>query len=325
MKKRIWKAVPGALRTAVVVCGLASSLALAQSYPARPIRMIIPFGPGGSTDLVGRLTAQKADLGQTIIVENRPGAGAAIGYDFVARADPDGYVICMGGPALSSLPLFLKSYTHNVLQDFTAISLLSEGPSVLVVNSEVPVKSVAELVAYARANPGKLNIGDSGSAITLDIAAMQQAMGVKFFSVPYNGSAQAVPAVVANQVQVLLDPIVTSRQHIASGKVRALAVGSLKRFSGLPDLPTLAESGLPGFETSSIWFGLVGPAKLPPEVVNKLNVAFNKTLSAADVKARLNEFGQDPVGSTPAQMREYLERNVAYYTKFAQVAGIKPE
>ena len=304
-------------------------LAAAQAYPGRQIRMVIPFPPGGATDIIGRLLSQKLGtaLGQPVVVDNKPGAGGAIGTDLVAKAAPDGYTILIAtssthsaGPALSAkLP-------YDALKDFAAIIALADAPRVLVVSSTLPFKSVNELVAAARAKPGSLNYGSSsvGSIGQLTTEEFKLDMKVAIAHIPYKGTALVFSDLASGQVAMMFDSIISVQPSLQSGKVRALAITSAKRSPLMPDIPTMIESGVPGF-ISETYFGLWAPAGTPATFIAKLNAETNKILGAADMKEQLARQGAVPVAGTPQDLTRRIADETARWRRVVKEAGIKPE
>ncbi|MGO4303814.1 MULTISPECIES: Bug family tripartite tricarboxylate transporter substrate binding protein [unclassified Cupriavidus] len=305
--------------------GLATSLTLvaapshADTFPSKPIRLIVPFPASGATDLLARAIAQKvgANLGQQIVVDNRPGAGGAIGSDMAAKAPADGYTLLIATTSTHSIGPYINTHLpYNTETDFTPIGQVATATNVLVVPNSLPVKNVKELIDYAKKHPGELNYASSGNGtvVHLTAEAFKAQAGVFITHIPYRGTALAVPDLISNKVQVLFDSIVSGMPHVKDGKLKALAVTSLKRSPLAPDLPTASESGLPGFE-SDTWFGIYGPKGLPADVVSRLNAEFNKAIQSQDVKDRLAKLGAEPVGGTPAQFATMVKKDSARWGK----------
>ena len=301
--------------------GLTTSLTLvaapshADTYPSKPIRLIVPFPASGATDLLARAIAQKvgASMGQQIVVDNRPGAGGAIGSDMAAKAPADGYTLLIATTSTHSIGPYINTHLpYNTETDFTPIGQVAVATNVLVVPNQLPVKNVRELIDYAKKHPGELNYASSGNGtvVHLTAEAFKAQAGIFITHIPYRGTALAVPDLISNKVQVLFDSIVSGMPHVKDGKLKALAVTSLKRSPLAPELPTASESGLPGFE-SDTWFGIYGPKGLPPEIVNRLNAEFNKAIQSQDVKDRLAKLGAEPVGGTPAQFAAMVKKDSA--------------
>ena len=301
--------------------GLATSLTLAaapshaENYPSKPIRLIVPFPASGATDLLARAIAQKVgtSMGQQIVVDNRPGAGGAIGSDMAAKAPADGYTLLIATTSTHSIGPYINTHLpYNTETDFTPIGQVATATNVLVVPNSLPVKNVKELIDYAKKHPGELNYASSGNGtvVHLTAEAFKAQAGVFITHIPYRGTALAVPDLISNKVQILFDSIVSGMPHVKDGKLKALAVTSMKRSPLAPDLPTVNESGLPGFE-SDTWFGIYGPKGLPADIVNRLNSEFNKAIQSQDVKDRLAKLGAEPVGGTPAQFAAMVKKDSA--------------
>jgi len=305
--------------------GLTTSLTLAaapsraDTYPNKPIRLVVPFPASGATDLLARAIAQKVgtSIGQQIVVDNRPGAGGAIGSDMVAKAPADGYTLLIATTSTHSIGPYINTHLpYNTETDFTPIGEVATATNVLVVPNSLPVKNVKELIDYAKKHPGELNYASSGNGtvVHLTAEAFKAQAGVFITHIPYRGTALAVPDLISNKVQILFDSIVSGMPHVKDGKLKGLAVTSLKRSPLAPDLPTVSESGLPGFE-SDTWFGIYGPKGLPADIVNRLNTEFNKAIQSQDVKDRLAKLGAEPVGGTPAQFAAMVKKDSARWGK----------
>ncbi|MBZ9790031.1 tripartite tricarboxylate transporter substrate binding protein [Rhizobium sp. 3T7] len=307
---------------------VAGSPSLAADFPDRQVTMVVPFAAGGSTDVVARILAQKMseDLGQQMIVQNVAGAGGNLGAGNVARADADGYTILMGTVATHALnPLILKSTPYDPEKDFAPISLLVLVPNVLVVNPELPAKTVAELVALLKANPGTYSYASSGNGTPLHLSGeLFKAMaGVDMEHIPYKGAGPALNDVLGNQVPIMFDNLPSSSGHIKSGTLRALAVTTKERASSFPDVPTVAET-VPGYETYT-WNALFAPAGTPADVVARLNSAAIKALADPEVKKRMAEFSAVVVGSTPEQLGAHVKAEIAKWTPVVRDAKIELE
>jgi len=305
--------------------GLASSLTIAaapsraDSFPSKPIRLIVPFPASGATDLLARAIAQKVgqNMGQQIVVDNRPGAGGAIGSDMAAKAAPDGYTILIATTSTHSVGPFVNSrLPYNTETDFTPIGQVATATNVLLVPNTLPVKNVKDLIDYAKKHPGELNYASSGNGTVVHLTAesFKAQAGVFITHIPYRGTALAVPDLISSKVQVLFDSIVSGMPHVKDGKLKALAVTSMKRSPLAPELPTVNESGLTGFE-SDTWFGIYGPKGLSPEIVTRLNTEFNKAIQSQDVKDRLAKLGAEPIGGTPAQFAAMVKKDSARWGK----------
>ncbi|EJJ24956.1 Bug family tripartite tricarboxylate transporter substrate binding protein [Rhizobium sp. CF142] len=303
--------------------------ASAQSYPDRSITMIVPFAAGGSTDVVARIVAQKMseDLGQQVIVQNVAGAGGNLGADNVARAAPDGYTILMGTVATHALnPLILKSTPYDAEKDFAPISLLVIVPNVLVVNPELPAKNVQELIALLKADPDKYSYASSGNGTPLHLSGelFKSMASVDMQHIPYKGAGPALNDVIGNQVPIMFDNLPSSSSHIKAGTLRALAVTTAERASSFPDIPTIAESGISGYETYT-WNALFAPANTPADVITRLNASANKALTDPTVAERMKEFSATIVGSTPEELGAHVKAELAKWKPVVDGAHIQME
>ncbi len=308
---------------------LAPSLSVAQAYPAKPVRMVVPFPPGGAADIVGRQVTQNLGvaLGAQFIVDNRAGAGGAIGTDTVARAPADGYTLLFGSSSAMSInPQIGAKTPYDPLRNFSYVILVGFAPNVLVVHPSVPAKSVKGLIALAKGKPGALNFASNGVGTLSHLTGelFMQRAGIKMVHVPYKGAAPAVIDTIAGNVSVLFAayPSISAQQR--AGKLRALAVTSAKRMELAPELPTVAEAALPGFESNQ-WWGIYGPAGMPAAVVGKLNAELNKVLHGADIKKRLAADGAQPAGGTPDDLAAYLRQDYEKWGKVIKAAGITGE
>jgi tripartite-type tricarboxylate transporter receptor subunit TctC len=301
--------------------------AAAQTYPDKPIRYVVPYPPGGPLDTVARLLGQKVSerLGQPIIVDNKPGAGGNIGADFVAKSAQDGYTILMGAVATHAInPGLYAKMPYDPVKDFTPITLIGVTPNVLVVNAAVPAKDVKEFIAYAKANPGKLNFGSgsTGSAGHLAGELFNERAGVQMAHIPYKGAAPAMQDLIGGQIQLMFDNMASSLPQVKAGKIRALAVTTPKRALAAPELPTIAEAGLPDFDIST-WFGLFAPANVPKDVVAKLHAEFTRALALPDVKEKLAGLGIEPVGNKPDEFAAYIKSEAAKYADVIKKSGAR--
>ena len=320
------------LAASILASSYLSANAMAQSaasYPSKPIRIVVPFTAAGTTDIVAR--AVGADMarvfGQAVAIENRAGAGGNLGSDVVAKAAPDGYTLLVGAVSPQAINVSLYSnMPYDVMRDFEHISLLAAVPNLLEVHPGVPVKTVKELIEYARARPGKLAYASSGNGTSIHLSAeLFKAMtGVDMLHIPYKGSAPAVADLMAGQVQLMFDNLPSSIQQVRAGKLRAIAVTSLRRSPVLPDVPTIAESGLPGYEASS-WFGMHAPAKTSKDIVNKLHATVAKALRTPEMIERFTSLGADPVGNTPEQFTEFVRDEIVKWAKVVKASGAKVE
>ena len=312
--------------TATLGLGTAS---VAADFPDHAITMVVPFAAGGSTDVVARIVAQKMseDLGQQVIVQNVAGAGGNLGAGNVARADPDGYTILMGTVATHALnPLILKSTPYDPEKDFAPVSLLVVVPNVLVVNPELPAKTVQELVALLKAEPDKYSYASSGNGTPLHLSGelFKSMAGVSMQHIPYKGAGPALNDVIGNQVPIMFDNLPSSSSHIKAGTLRALAVTTAARAPSFPDVPTIAESGIPGYETYT-WNALFAPANTPKEVVTRLNASANKALKDPAVAERMKEFSATIVGSTPEELAAHVKAELAKWGPVVKGANIQME
>lgn len=315
--------------TARLVVGLCVVLAcaLAQAqYPAKPVRVVIPFPPGGPTDVVGRLLAQKMaeSTGHSFLVENRAGGNATIGASEVAKSAPDGYTLLFNANIFTITPLISKSVPYDVQKDFTALALVAKGPIALVVGGALPVKTVAELIAYAKTHPGKLAfaIGSNGSAGHLATEMLKRIAGVDLLIVPYKGSTPAYQDLIGGQIQGFMDPVLGAQPHWKGGRVKVLAVTSLKRLPSAPDTPTVAET-LPGYEIYA-WYGLWGPAGLAKDVTQKLNTEVNRALGT-DLRQRLVDQGYELSALSTEDFVRFQRDDIARSARIVAEAGIKAE
>lgn len=316
------------LKLCVAILGLVVSVgAVAQDYPSKPLRLIVPFPPGGVTDIVARAVAAKLaiELGQSVVVENRAGASGVIGAEAGARSPADGYTLVMGNiSTLAINPVTFAKLPYDPIASFDPISMVAIQPLIVAVHPSLPVKSLIELVQYAKSQPGKLNYGTAGSSIHLAVEFFSTAAGIKMNHIPYKGSAPALTDLIGGQVQVLFDPFSSIYPFVASGKVRALAVTTDKRSATAPTLPTVAESGYANFDVSS-WQGIVVPAGTPKAVIQRLNRDLVKVLSTPEMKERFGQYSAVTAASTPEQFSSYIKEEITRWQKVAIDAGVKPE
>jgi tripartite-type tricarboxylate transporter receptor subunit TctC len=303
--------------------------AAAQAYPVKPIRLMVPFPPGGSTDIVARIVAQKlsAQLGQPMVVENRGGAGGTIGTTVVAKAAPDGYSLLVGTTSTHVVaPSVYAKLEYDPVKDFAPVSLMAVTPYLLVVNPAVQAKTVKELVDLMRAQPGRLNYASAGIGSTTHLAMemLKFASGTFALHIPYNGNGPAGAAVIAGQVEILFGSLPAVLPHAKSGRVRALAVGTLKRSPSLPEIPTVAESGYPGFD-ASLWLAIMAPAGTPAPVIDRLHKEVVAAVSAPDTRDLLDKAGAEVLTSTPAELAAMIRDGVAKYARIVKVAGVQAQ
>ncbi|MGZ8268274.1 MAG: tripartite tricarboxylate transporter substrate binding protein [Burkholderiales bacterium] len=305
----------------------AAFVAAAQGYPARPIRYIVPQAPGGSSDTLARLITQRVGdaLGQPLVVDNRPGATGIIGAEVVARANPDGYTLLQVATSHATNPAMQAKLPYDSVRDFKPISLLSQQPNIWLVHPSVPVKNIKELIAYAKAKPGQLNFASSGTGGSQHLSGelLKAMAGIEMVHIPYKGSPPALVDVLAGRVPLMSSTMPPALPHIKSGKVRVLAVTSAKRSPALPDVPTVGESGVPGYEAIA-WQGLLAPAGTPQAVVARVNAEFVKVLKQPDIVSKLNEQGFETVASTPEWFAAYIKTEIQKWTKVIRAAGLKP-
>lgn len=316
------------------VASMAGALAGAQAfgqttYPARTIKLVVPFSPGGSSDFTGRLIAQKMSeaLGQTIYVENKPGANGIIGCDSVAKATPDGYTLLIVPREISVNPSISKAHPYDTLKDFAWIGLATQGPFVIVTNPNVPAKTFQELVALAKAQPGKLSYGSigTGSISHLNVEALKQKLGLDILHVPYKGAGPSINGALSGEISMTITAIPGALGLVQEGKLRALAVGAPQRMPQMPDVPTLAELGVTGDVFVPTFFGLGAPANTPRPIIDKLNAALTRAADDPEVKSKLSTFGMISVASTPEAMATTIARDVETFAGLVRSIGLKPE
>ena len=305
--------------------GFAASLAAAQSWPAKPITLVVPFPPGGSSDALARAitTPLSQSLGQPVVVESKPGAGATVGADYVAKARPDGYTLLMGAVHHTIATSVYKKLPYDFEKSFTPITTVALVPNVLVVNAKSPATDVKSLIAQAKAAPGKLSYGSNGNGTVQHLIGTQfsTTTGVELLHVPYKGSAPLTTDLLGGQVDMSFDTLTPLVQHIKAGKLRALAVTTAKRSSTLPDVPTLAEAGMKDFDQGT-WFGILAPAATPADVVARLNAEMVKIIQSPEFRKRMEEIGAEPVGDSPAQMAAQIKDDTAKYAKLVKDAKV---
>lgn len=307
---------------------LAAGSALAQ-YPNRPIKLIVPFPPAGATDIVGRIVAQKLGerLGQPMVIENRGGAGGALGTAQVAKAAPDGYSLTVATTSTHVVaPSVYARLDYDPVKDFTPVGLMAVTSYLLVIHPSVPAKNLQEFVALAKAKPGQFNYASAGVGSTthLSMEMLKSVSGTFMLHIPYNGNGPAGAATVGGQVEALFGSLPALLGHARGGRVRPIAVGTLKRSPSLPEVPTVAESGYPGFD-ASLWLALMGPAGLPQAVVDRLNRDLVAVVTAADTRSALDKAGAEPLTGTPAELAAMVRDGVPKYAKIVKTAGVKPE
>jgi len=307
---------------------LAPLSVLAQGWPSKPVRLVVPYPPGGPTDIVARVVAERltAQTGQTFIVDNRAGAGGNLGAEAVAKAAPDGYTLLVATTAHAINKSLFKNLNYDVQRDFVPVSLLTQGPLVLVVNPDFPAKSVSELIAIAKAKPKSVSFASSGNGQSTHLAAelFASMAGAPMTHVPYKGSAPALNDLIAGQVPIMFDTMLSAMQHVKSGRLRALAITGAQRSPAAPDVPTLAESGLPGYQAYA-WNGLLAPAGTPPAVINRLSEELKTALSQPAVQEKFSAQGFAATWTAPAQAASFLQNEVDKWGLTVQQSGAKVE
>lgn len=327
------KLIPAGMgQETAVVLGLAFAATLgamdvaAQAYPNRPIRMVVPQSAGGSTDLIARAVTQRMSdvLGQSVVVDNRPGAGSINGTDMVAKASPDGYTLLSVAGSFTINPALRKQLPFDPIRDFEAITLVATLPHIVIIHPSVPAKSIGDLIALAKARPGDINYATSGVATSTHMAAelFMHLTGTKMTHIPYKGGAPSIVAMLAGQCQVNFAAISTAIPHVRSGKVRALAVSSAKRSAAAPEFPTIAEAGVRGYEHTS-WVGFLAPAKTPRPVIARLSSEAVKAVNAQDIKAMLLRDGLESAGTTPAEFAADIKAQIARWKSVVKAAGME--
>jgi tripartite-type tricarboxylate transporter receptor subunit TctC len=310
-------------------CALVALPAYAQDYPRRPVRLVVPFPPGGGNDIVARAVAQELgkSLGQQFVVDNRAGAGGAIGAELAARSPADGYTLFLGGVGSHVVnPSLHAKLSYDPIRDFAPVTLIASAPSVLVVNPSLQATSIAEFTALAKANPGKLNYASNGNGSSAQLAAVlyESMAGVRMVHVPYKGVAPALVDLMSGEVQLMFGTLVAILPHIKAGRLRALAVTGRNRSALLPEVPTLAESGLPGYEAGS-WYGILAPAGTPGAIVARLNAEINAAIRQPEVRERLAAEGAEVLGGTPADFASHIKAELSRMGKLMREAGIRME
>jgi len=309
----------------LAAAGALPTVALAQNYPVKPVTIVVPFAPGGTTDILARIVGQgmQTELGQPFVVDNRAGAGGNIGASLAAKAAGDGYTLFMGTVGTHAINQALyKKLPYDPAKDFAPISRVATVPNLLVAHPSQPYKTVKELIAYAKANPGKVTFGSPGSGASPHVSGelFKSMTGTDLLHVPYKGSAPAMTDLLGGQINIMFDNMPSAIQHVRSGKLRPIAVTTAKRSPELPDVPTIAEAGVPGYEAMS-WFGMFAPAATPKPVLDKLNAALVKVLNQADVKKKIAEQGGDVVAETPEQFAAFIKSETAKWGKVVKESG----
>ena len=317
------------MNRAILVLALFVSTTVAAQYPTRPIRWIVPYTPAGITDSVTRIVAQRLEtaLGQPVVIENKPGANSIVGAESVARSAADGYTgLTVIAAHAANATLYAGTLPFDPVKSFAPVALVGVAPLILVVNNDFPARDVKELVDYARANPGKVSFGSSGvgSAAHLTTELLKQTAGIEMVHIAYKGTAPALTALLAGDIQVLVDVPITMLPQVRAGKVRALGLFSPRRMAGAPEVPTVAEAGGPAIEGST-WVMFLVPAATPREIVARLSTETAKVLAAPEIRARFAELGVEPAGGTPAEAARFLDEEIAKWARVIATAKVKPE
>jgi tripartite-type tricarboxylate transporter receptor subunit TctC len=314
---------------AAIAIGVATGSAHAQSYPTRAITLVIPFAPGGSTSIVGRGIADKMSelLGEKVVVDNRPGAGGTVGTKAVAKSEPDGYTLLLGYTGTLAIgPSLYKSVGYDPRKDFAPIGLIGNAPNSLVVHPSFPAKTVAELIAYAKANPGKVNFGSAGAGTASHITGeyFARAAGITLVHIPYKGTGPALTDLLGGHIPMAFAPIPASHPNVSAGKLRALAVTSTTRSGLLPDVPTMAEAGLTGFD-ASLYYGLAAPAGTPRPIIDKLNKVLREALASDEVKRQLGNDGTEITPGTPEDYADFIDKDEKKWAQLVKASGVEQE
>src|SRR5918999_5443822 len=303
-------------------------VAFGQDYPARPIRFILPFPPGGGTDILGRLLAERlaANLGQPVVTENRGGAGGNVGAEAAARAAPDGYTIVLVAPSLAISPTLYSKLNYDPVKDFAPVSLVATVPNVMITQASLPVQTLQDFIAFAKSKPGALNFGSGGAGTSNHLAGelFNIVTGAKLVHVPYKGVNLAMQDVLAGNVHLVFIGIPAAAPHIKAGKLRALAIVAPQRSQALPEVPTVAEAGLRDFEVTT-WYGVLAPAGTPRPIVTRLNSELVKVMHSPELKERLAATGTEPLTSTPDEFAAYIKREIAKWGEVVRKAGVKAD
>jgi len=313
---------------AAIITGIAAISAFAQDYPSKPVRIVVPFAPGGGTDLSARVIAQKLSesLGANFVVDNRPGAAGIVGTEMIAKSKPDGYALLVVSSSHAINPAMYPKLPYDTARDFVPISLLLSGPSLVVAHPSLPAKNARELIALAKAKPGTLTFASAGHGTPPHMAGelFRALAGIDLVHIPYKGNGPAYTDLMAGQVSLMFPNIATSLPYVRSGRMRALGVGSKTRSAIAPEIPTINESGLPGYEMSS-WFGLLAPAGTPVAIVTRLQQEIARIFKQAEVREKLLAQGVEPVGGTPQEFTAFLHNETTQWAKVIKSSGLKPE
>ena len=325
MKASITVVLASALLLAPIAHAQTHSTGSGQAYPAKAVRIIVPFAAGGNTDFTARSIAERLTpvFKQQVIVDNRPGGATNIGSEAAARAAPDGYTILMGGASNAINMSLFQKLPYDTVRDFEPITLCVQGANVLAVHPSVPAKNLRELIAVAKAQPGKLNFASSGLGSSNHMAGelLKMMAGINIVHVPYKGNAPALTDILGGHVEMIFSGVPALIPHIQSGRIRAIAIGSLKRFPAIPNVPTFDESGLKGYEATT-WFGLMAPAKTPKDIVTRLNVEVDRIIKSAELKERFVNEGLEPMGGSPEAFAKFIRSEIDKYAKVIKVANV---
>jgi tripartite-type tricarboxylate transporter receptor subunit TctC len=318
----------GLAAAAIAAPPVLSTRASAADWPAKPVRVVVPFTPGGSTDITARLVSNRLQelWGQSVVVENKPGAGGNIAADMVAHSDPDGYTIFISGPGMATNQFLYPSLSYDSVVDFAPVTMLITQPNLMCVPNSLAVKSVKEFIAYCNDNKGKVTYASSGNGTTLHLSGelFKRLANVEMTHIPYRGGAPAINDLIPGRVDVIFDNMPSILSHVKAGTLRGLAVTTKQRVAATPEIPTIAESGVPGFDVFS-WFGFFVPARTPQDVIAKINADTNAALAYAPVKSRFEELGANPKGSTPAELAAFLQSEIAKWGPVIREAKIRVE
>src|SRR5882672_3982601 len=321
------KFVHGAFALAAAVTLGVSPVALAQQYPAKPVRIVVPFAPGGGSDFIARFMAQRLTetLGSQVIVENKPGAGGVLGIEAGIKSAPDGYTLTLIASSYTVNPAIYK-LSFDPLNDITPIIQMSQGPLLVVVRPALPVKTVRELIALAKSKPGQINFASSGQGSVIHLATelFDSMAGIKMNHIPYKGTGPALTDTIGGQTDIFFSSTATAMPHVQSGKLRPIAVTTAKRIAALPEVPTVAESGVPGYDVI-LWHGLIGPKGLPRPIVERINAEASKALKLKETAEQLQNDGVAPAGGTPEQFAAQIKKEIGVWRKVAADAGVKAE
>jgi len=313
---------------ALAILSLAAPVALSQAWPTKPIRYVVAFTPAGATDILARFVGEKLSpvLGQPVVVENRPGAAGNVGTDYVAKSAPDGYTILMLTAAQAISESLYTKLPFSLSRDFAPAALVARVPNVMEVHPSVPARTVKEFIALAKSRPGQINFASSGSGTSIHMSAelFKMMTGVDMVHITYKGSGPALIDLMSGQVSIMFDNLTSSIGYIRAGRLRPIAITTAKRYPGLPDLPTVAESGVPGYEASA-WFGVVAPAGTPREIIARLNTEINRAINLPDMRERFEQQGAVPAPGTPDDFREHIRSEVAKWAKVVKASGVKVE